>query len=419
MLLRNVRPSVIVDELDKFIIGQSNAKKAVAVALRSRWRRQQVDKEMRSEITPKNILMTGPTGVGKTEIARRLAKLSGAPFIKVEATKFTEVGFHGRDVDQIIKDLLTIGINDIKKQKKEEKEADGALAFVLDSLIGDCSNDTKYKFINLLEDGELDHVTVKIPLRNQTPKQLKQGNTHFIIQTMREPKTQYRYMTVKYALEYLRKESEDEIPSSEEIIKEAIKYVEENGIVFIDEIDKVCSKKENRYASEASSEGVQRDLLPIIEGTVVNTKKGDVDTSKILFIASGSFYSTKPRDLLPELQGRLPVTVSLDGLNENDIYKILTEPKYNLIVQQQELLNCDGIKLSFTNEAIKELAKLTVQLNRTVENIGARRLHTLIEKITEDISYECKPGEYVIDVNHITNAVKPLFEKADLSRFII
>lgn len=364
--------------------------------------------------------MAGPTGVGKTEIARRLAKFVGAPFIKVEATKFTEVGFHGRDVDQIIKDLVAVGISETKKALREQKArekgsyAEGRL---LDALIGKTSPDVRDYFAEKLTSGALDDHTVRITIKVEDKSDKEGQAQQVIIKALRPPQSIQKVMTVKEALEYFQKEDEDHV-TTEDIVTQAIKNVEENGIVFIDEIDKVCRKKGN-FASDGFSEGVQRDLLPLVEGCVINTKHGDVDTSKILFIASGAFYATKPSDLLPELQGRLPVRVNLEGLDEKDMRQILTEPQYNLLVQQQELMKCDGINLIFKDEAIDEIATQAVTLNRTVENIGARRLHTIIERLTAEMNFECKPGEIVVDAATVKECVKPLFEKTDLSRYII
>eukprot|EP00005_Dracoamoeba_jomungandri_P002085 CAMPEP_0174252150 /NCGR_PEP_ID=MMETSP0439-20130205/1746_1 /TAXON_ID=0 /ORGANISM="Stereomyxa ramosa, Strain Chinc5" /LENGTH=462 /DNA_ID=CAMNT_0015332647 /DNA_START=113 /DNA_END=1498 /DNA_ORIENTATION=+ len=417
-----LRPKQIVEELDKFIIGQADAKKAVAIALRNRWRRLQLPDEMIKEIIPKNILMIGPTGVGKTEVARRLSKLAQAPFIKVEATKFTEVGFHGRDVDQIIRDLVEVAINEAT-QRTREKENDRVKLIVEEKLlellsgpaIESCGGREQVR--NMLRKGDLDDrlVDYEVPARrNSFPGKMPLGNEvveSFIVQMSEmKPKVKKR-MKISECRPYVTEHELENVMNKEAITRAAISAVENNGIVFIDEIDKICST--DRYGADASSEGVQRDLLPLIEGTTISTKHGNIDTSKILFIASGAFHSCKPSDLLAELQGRLPIRVQLSPLTRNDLYKILTETKYNQIEQAVALLATEGLQLEFTDAAIQEIAKLTYEVNETVQNIGARRLHTVLEKILEDISFECPVGKKVVDVDHVRSCLSEMLKSTD------
>jgi len=365
----------------------------------------------------------GPTGVGKTEIARRLAKLTNAPFIKVEATKFTEVGFHGRDVDQIIRDLVDNAISDSKtaaQKRNIQKFEKNAEDFVLDLLFGESLESQRDQLRVILKNGEFNERMIEVPQKSE----IKENIESFIKIFQHDPRkseTKLVKMSVKDALKYYTKQEGEKL-NMEEIIKEAINAVEEEGIVFIDEIDKICSSSEvKKQSADASAEGVQRDLLPLIEGSVISTKHGNVDTSKILFIASGAFYSCKTSDLLPELQGRLPIRVELSALTEHDLFRILTEPDMNLIQQQIELMKTENIQLEFTHEAIKEMAFLAADVNRTVENIGARRLHTIIEKIVEDVSFNCDlyKDKVVITADIVKERLLPLMKKADLSKFVL
>jgi ATP-dependent HslUV protease ATP-binding subunit HslU len=403
-----MRPSEIVKELDKHIIGQSSAKKSVAIALRNRWRRLQLDEKLRAEVTPKNILMIGSTGVGKTEIGRRLAKLAQAPFVKVEATKYTEVGFHGRDVDKIIQDLVEVSIN-MTKQLRSEQEMKSVAALVenliLDILCLKSSAETRKSFRDLLRKGELDKhtITIDAPVGHGGAgggagggMSIESGASTIHVQQIFSqlgkmglgggPKKEKRKVPIAEARRILVEAEMENRMDNAEMTREAIFLAEQNGIVFIDEIDKICSHGDHRSA-DASSEGVQRDLLPIIEGSVVNTKHGNVDTTNILFITSGAFHTVSPADLLPELQGRLPIRVTLESLTEHDLYRILTEPQANLIFQQTQMLRTEGLEVHFEPAAVKEMARLAAKMNATVEDIGARRLHTITEKLVEDISY--------------------------------
>jgi len=422
-----LKPSELVRELDKYIIGQKEAKRAVAIALRNRWRRHRVDPELRDEIMPKNILMIGPTGCGKTEIARRLAKLTDAPFIKVEATKFTEVGFHGRDVDQIIRDLVRVAMNMIRQKLRKKAQARIQTIVenkLVEAIAGKLTDVSRSDLLHHLRAGRLDQVSVEIEI---PVKEEELGGPRSGIMVIARPlmgeRTERRTMLVKDARPLLEEAEAEKLSSKADIKRRAIRAVEEGGIVFIDEIDKICSSAEtgNRHA-DASAEGVQRDLLPLIEGTTVSTRQGNVNTDHILFIASGAFHSVKPSDLLAELQGRLPIRVELKPLTEGDLYRILTETENNLIKQQIALLKTEGFDLRFTDDAIREIAKVAYDVNRTVENIGARRLHTIIERIMEEISFEAadKPGgSFTVDAEHVRAKVGDLLQRSDLSRYIL
>ena len=431
-------PREIVSELDRYVIGQKEAKKAVAVALRNRWRRQALTDDMRDEVLPKNILMIGPTGVGKTEISRRLSKLAEAPFIKVEATRFTEVGYVGRDVEQIIRDLIEIAIAMVRERKRKEVNAKAQLLAeekVLDQLVGSkASVATRESFRKRLRNGDLDNNEIEIEVFD-SPSSMQSfeipgmpgANVGMVNigdifgKSMGNKKGKKKKMKVKESHEILVAQESDKMIEEDKIIKEAKKSTEDNGIVFLDEIDKV-SARGDRVGGDVSREGVQRDLLPLIEGTTVSTKHGPIKTDHILFIASGAFHLAKPSDLLPELQGRLPIRVELSALNEDDFKRILKEPDNSLIKQYKALLQTEKVNLEFTEDGIDMLAKISAEVNSTVENIGARRLHTIIEKVLDEISFSAsdRAGEkIVIDKKYVQNNLGDLVKDTDLSKFIL
>ena len=428
-------PREIVSELDRFIVGQTDAKRAVAIALRNRWRRQQLEGSLREEVMPKNILMIGPTGVGKTEIARRLAKLANAPFLKVEATKFTEVGYVGRDVEQIVRDLVEVAILQTRERRRKDVRAKAQLAAeerVLDALVGaNASAATRDSFRRKLRAGELNdkEIEVETQASGGTPlfeipgmpgAQIGAVSLGDIFGKM-GGRTRTRRLTVADSHEILVNEESDKLLDTEQVTQDAIRAVENNGIVFLDEIDKICVR-EGARTGDVSREGVQRDLLPLIEGTTVSTKHGAVKTDHILFIASGAFHIAKPSDLLPELQGRLPIRVELQALSRDDMRRILTEPEASLIKQYVALMQTEGVALDFTSEAINALADVAVSVNSTVENIGARRLQTVMERVLDEISFAApdRTGETIrIDADYVTKHVGDLAKNADLSRFIL
>jgi len=434
-------PREIVSELDRYIIGQNDAKRAVAIALRNRWRRQQLGEAMREEVLPKNILMIGPTGVGKTEIARRLARLADAPFLKVEATKFTEVGYVGRDVDQIVRDLVEVGITMTRERLRKSVVAKAELAAeerVLDALVGtSASPETRQKFRKLLREGALGDREIEIELQDATGgiqlptfeipgmpgAQMGMLNLQDMLgKAFGGGRAKPRRLSVAESYELLIAEESDKLLDQERVVKEAIRTVEQNGIVFLDEIDKICRRSEQVAGADVSREGVQRDLLPLIEGTTVATKHGTVKTDHVLFIASGAFHLAKPSDLLPELQGRLPIRVELKALSRDDLRRILTEPEASLIKQYKALLATEQVTLDFTEDAIDALASLAYEINGSVENIGARRLHTVMERLLEEISFTApdKAGSQVtIDDAYVQSQVAALAKNTDLSKFIL
>lgn len=436
--MAELTPREIVSELDRYIIGQQEAKKAVAIALRNRWRRQQIEGPLREEIVPKNILMIGPTGCGKTEVSRRLAKLAHAPFIKVEATKFTEVGYVGRDVESIIRDLTDIAMHMVKEEHHKvvrAKAEDAAEERVLDALVGaSASEDTRQKFRKKLREGELNDKDIEVEVADTAGMSMPSIdipgmpgssvgmiNLNDILGKAMGGRTKTRKMSVGESYDVLVAEESDKLLDEEAVVSEAIERVENSGIVFLDEIDKVTARQDAR-GGEISREGVQRDLLPLLEGTAVSTKHGTVKTDHILFIASGAFHMAKPSDLLPELQGRLPIRVELQALTEKDMRRILAEPETSLIKQYSALIQVEGVTLTFTDEGIDELAKLATEVNREVENIGARRLHTIMEKLLEDISFTAsdKNGEALtIDAAYVRDQLEDLAKNSDLSKFIL
>ena len=439
-LIKNLTPRQIVEELDRHIIGQHDAKKAVAIALRNRYRRKQVASPLREEIVPKNILSIGPTGVGKTEIARRLAKLVNAPFIKIEATKFTEVGYVGRDVDSIIRDLLEVSIKMVRSDMKKEiidRATKNAKQKVLNVLVGDeASDETKEKFGKMLDDGKLDNKEIEIELLESQSSSLSStfdipggqvGMINIGEMIGKAIGGNERYKKVKMqvvdALKAIIEEESNKLLDEEKIIRESIKITENDGIVFIDEIDKICTKN-NIKGGDVSREGVQRDLLPLVEGTTINTKYGLIKTDHILFIASGAFHISKPSDLLPELQGRFPIRVQLKALTQEDLVRILKEPESSLIKQYTALIAVENVNLEFTEEGIKEIARISYKVNSEVENIGARRLYTLLEKVLEEVSFEAsemkKKSKIIIDLKYVDDHLGDLVSgKTDLSKFIL
>jgi ATP-dependent HslUV protease ATP-binding subunit HslU len=433
--MTNFSPREIVSELDRYIIGQHDAKRAVAIALRNRWRRQQLTGQMREEVSPKNILMIGPTGVGKTEIARRLARLANAPFLKVEATKFTEVGYVGRDVDQMIRDLLEAGIGMIKTARRKDVEAQAQLnaeARVLDALVGqNASESTRETFRKKLRASEMDDKEIEIQVADSGVPSFEipgmPGGSASVINLSEMMgkafggRTKARKLTVAQAHAVLLAEESDKLLDQEKIIADAIESVENNGIVFLDELDKICARSE-RAGADVSREGVQRDLLPLIEGTTVSTKHGPVKTDHILFIASGAFHVAKPSDLLPELQGRLPIRVELKALTQDDFRRILTEPEASLVKQYMALLGTEGVTINVTEDGVAEIARVAADINSSVENIGARRLQTVMERVLDEVSFTAtdRAGETVtVDATFVEKHVGDLARNTDLSKFIL
>ncbi|MBS0982320.1 ATP-dependent protease ATPase subunit HslU [Gluconobacter cerinus] len=438
MSVPNFAPHEIVSELDRFIVGQSDAKRAVAIAMRNRWRRSQLPDGLKDEVVPKNILMIGPTGCGKTEIARRLAKLAQSPFLKVEATKFTEVGYVGRDVDSIVRDLVEVSLTmlrDGRRKDVQEKAEAAAETRLVDALVGEgATADTKVKFRQMLRDGALEDKEIEIQIAPDPQRGKESGDIpglqpgqvisfNDMMKGFMNRMPSRKKLKVSVAREQLIREEADKLLDDEALTREAIEHTQNHGIVFLDEIDKVCATSEHGTRSgDVSREGVQRDLLPLIEGTTVSTKYGSVKTDHILFIASGAFHIAKPSDLLPELQGRLPIRVELAGLSRDDLKRILLEPEHSLLKQYVSLLGTEGVKLEFGDDAVDALAELAADINERVENIGARRLATVLEKLLEDVSFSAsdRKGETVrVTAEDVRDRVAPLARKGDLSRFIL
>ncbi|TRZ65804.1 ATP-dependent protease ATPase subunit HslU [bacterium] len=467
-VIEQLTPSQIVEELDKYIIGQDNAKKFVAIALRNRWRRQNVSEDMRDEIMPNNIIMIGPTGVGKTEIARRISKLANAPFIKVEASKFTEVGYMGRDVESMIRELTDLSVNIVKQEKQKEvqsKAEENAMERILDIIIPpvrkkangaekkpenqtelgfalpekseendfETNNNTREKFRKQLLDGKLDSRTIELDLSADNMPMLQvlgpigleeMGlNLQDIFGNLMPKKSKKRKLTVAEAKKVLTQEESQKLIDMDNVIKEAVQKVQNSGIVFIDEIDKIAGSNKSTSGPDVSREGVQRDLLPIVEGSTVITKYGPVKTDHILFVASGAFHISKPSDLIPEMQGRFPIRVELNSLNEDDFYKILTQPENALIKQYKAMMQTEGVELNFKDDAIKEIAKIAAEVNEQVENIGARRLHTILTMLLEDILFQVpdklKKKKIEIDKALVNEKLSKIVKNRDLSRYIL
>jgi ATP-dependent HslUV protease ATP-binding subunit HslU len=441
--IKPLTPREIETELDKYIIGQSQAKRSVAIALRNRWRRQQVPEPLRDEIAPKNIIMIGPTGVGKTEIARRLARLAKSPFLKIEASKFTEVGYVGRDVESMIRDLTHLAVDMVKSEEKEKVEAkakdlaeDQLLDLLLPSLKkeqGAGETSTRGRFRQMLRDGKLDDRFVELEVSHRPSSPMieifaaagmeeMQSSVQDMLSNMLPDRRKRRRVNVSEAKKILEQEASGKLIDMDKVVKKAIARVEQSGIIFLDEIDKVAAKGSGTGGPDVSREGVQRDLLPIVEGTSVHTKHGIVVTDHILFIASGAFHVSRPSDLLPELQGRFPIRVELDPLTQNDFIKILTEPENALVTQYKALLDTENIDLIFEPEAIEEIAKISFEVNERMENIGARRLHTVMEKLVEEVSFEAPdvaPQQIMITAKYVQERLKHIVKDEDLSRFIL